>query len=127
LSRCKGVFVMFETINKGPGPGFDVETAKDEMHHQDLAIKMFYAPGKQPFYLENIVISNLYDLKVVLERIPTDEAHRLANWIRYLGDEVLAERLEQDPEDLRELVMQRYSDLASYFTNEGPGQDHRST
>jgi hypothetical protein len=118
---------MFEAFNKTTGSKLDMENAKDEMHQQDLAIKMFYAPGKQPFHLENIVISNLYDLKTVLERVPTDEAVRLANWIRYLGDEVLAERLLQNPEDLHGLVMQRYRDLASYFTNEGPDQDHRST
>jgi hypothetical protein len=72
---------MLEASMNSSTPEFDVDRAKIQLHQQDLAVRMFYAPGKQSFYLENLKIQNLYDLKVSLARIPADEAKRLADWI----------------------------------------------
>ena len=111
---------MFEAAINNAAQEFDVDRAKIQLHQQDLAVKMFYAPGKQSFYLENIKLQNLYDLKVSLDRIPADEAKRLADWIHYLGDEALAKDIYLNPEGFRDLVMGRYHELTSCFTCGNP-------
>lgn len=108
---------MFETSSTCQTPIFDVEHAKEHLHQQDLAVRMFYAPGKQSFHLENLTIQNLYDLKAALDRIPSDEALRLADWIRYLGDDALAQEIYKAPEDFKKLILMRYAYLTACVGN----------
>jgi hypothetical protein len=114
---------MLEASTSGSTPEFDVEHAKLQLHQQDMAVKLFYAPGKQSFYLEDFKIQNLYDLKVVLDRIPENEAKRLADWLEYLGDEALAKEIYLDPTNFRNLILKRYYELTSCFTS-GNSNDH---
>lgn len=107
---------MLEASTNSSTPEFDVEHAKLQLHQQDLAVRMFYAPGKRSFYLENIKLQNLYDLKVALDRIPADEAMRLADWLHYLGDEALAKEIYLNPGDFRRIIDERYRELSSAFS-----------
>jgi hypothetical protein len=108
---------MLEATNDSLTPIFDVGRAKMQLHQQDLAVRLFYAPGKRSFYLDNIELQNLYDLKVSLDRIPAEEAKRLADWIQYLGDEDLAGEIYRDPTRFKDLVLERYHELTSCFTD----------
>ena len=109
---------MLEATANSTTPEFDVEQARMQLHQHDLAVRMFFAPGKQAFYLDNLKLQNLYDLKVALDRIPADEAKRLADWIHYLGDESLAKDIYLNPGEFRNLVLGRYYELTSRFKGE---------
>jgi hypothetical protein len=106
---------MLEAGTNSTTPEFDVDHARIQLHQQDMAVKMFYAPGKQSFYLQNIKLQNLYDLKVALDRIPADEAKRLADWLEYLGDTQTANSIYERPEDFRNIINERYNELSSCF------------
>jgi hypothetical protein len=79
-----------------------------------LAKLLFHPENKNPYYLNDKALNNLKDLVDNLNSFTGNEGRWVAAWLEYLGDEDLAARIQNWPEDFKQLVIARYNKLKGY-------------
>jgi len=85
-----------------------------------LSASLFEPVGKNPYYLNrgngSIAIRNLMDLRDNLDAFNREEeAHWLASWLEYLGDNEIATRIRARPERFKEIIMERCDELSEFY------------
>jgi len=84
-----------------------------------LSSSLFEPVGKNPYYLnrgsDSIAIRNLMELRDNLDAFTTEEAHWLASWLEYLGDNKSAARIREMPEKFKEIITERYEALKEFY------------
>jgi hypothetical protein len=79
-----------------------------------LAQLMFHPVDKNPYYLNGRALNNLQDLVGNLDAFTDNEGLWVAAWLEYLGDEDMAARIRNWPEDFKQIVIARYNMLKDY-------------
>ena len=85
-----------------------------------LSSSLFEPVGKNPYYLfrgndTSITIRNLTDLRYNLDAFTKEEAHWLASWLEYLGDNECAGQIRERPEKFKQIIMERYNELREFY------------
>ncbi len=81
-----------------------------------LASSLFEPEGKNPYYMgDGRAIKNLTELKENLDSLSDNEAHWLASWIEYLGDEETAKRIRAAPDTFKAIINERYTELMEFY------------
>ena len=81
-----------------------------------LAELMFHPEGKNPYYLNGRVLNNLQDLVGNLDAFTGNEGLWVASWLEYLGDNDVAARIQNWPDDFKPIVIARYNKLTDYHS-----------
>jgi hypothetical protein len=81
-----------------------------------LACLLLHPENKNPYYLDDKALKNLKDLVDNLDSFSGNEGQWVAAWLEYLGDEDLAVRIRNWPDDFKQLVIARYNKLKDYHT-----------
>jgi hypothetical protein len=82
---------------------------------QKLSANLFEPAGKNPYYHNTHSIRNLAELMERLDAFTNDEAHWLASWIEYLGDNKSAAWIRARPEKFKEIIRDRYNELNEFY------------
>ncbi len=95
-----------------------VEAVEEEIDEEKLALAemMFHPIGKNPYYLNGRTLKNLQDLVDNLDAFTGNEGMWVADWIEYLGDDVLAALIRNWPEDFKQIVIARYIMIREYHS-----------
>jgi len=85
-----------------------------------LSASLFEPMGKNPYYLprgdgDSIAIRNLSELRENLDAFTREEeAHWLASWLEYLGDNEVATQIRARPERFKKIIKERYNELSEF-------------
>lgn len=98
-----------KTTKKGAGKTGKKMTKAEEL--AETAKKVFEASGKEAYYLGDRAINNLDELRENIHDFREEHAPWVADWLEYLGDTKAAQKIRETPEDLKEIVEDRYKEL----------------
>ncbi len=79
-----------------------------------LARRLFEPEGKNPYMFNGKPINNMKDLVDYLKAFTGKEAQWVAQWLEYLGDGEIAERIRKHPDEFKKIVTDRYNELKRY-------------
>ncbi len=80
----------------------------------ELAKQVLSGNGKNPYYFGGTVIKNYDELHVHIDEFKDHEAIWLADWIDYLGDNSTAQKIRETPNEFKNIVTNRISELKKY-------------
>jgi hypothetical protein len=101
----------------GPRKRSSKRPAKKVKKKEDLpgiSAKLFGAAGKEAYYLGDLAIHNLEELKHHLDKFTEKEAEWLATWIEYLGDQKTAENIRKALPDFKAIIEKRHKELKKH-------------
>lgn len=79
-----------------------------------ISRKLFEAAGKEAYYLGDLAIHNLEDLRNHIDQFTEKEAQWLASWIEYLGDPKTAEKIRGALPDFKAIIEKRHNQLKKH-------------
>lgn len=94
--------------NKGSG-------AVKKEDKKSLAKRLFEAAGKEAYYLGDLAIHNLEELRGHLEEFTEKEADWLASWLEYLGDPKMARDIRNNKGEFKDIVKKRHTQLRKHY------------
>jgi hypothetical protein len=84
-----------------------------------LSSSLFEPVGKDPYYLirgsNSAAIRNLIELRDNLDAFTHEEAHWLASWLEYLGDNECAGQIREMPEKFKQIIVERCNELSEFY------------
>ncbi len=95
---------------KAPGATTKAPARKDEALAA-LANRMFVADGKNPYFRGDRTIRNLEELDLDIAGFEHHEAPWVADWLDYLGDAEVAQKLRAEPSHFRRIIHERAGEL----------------
>jgi hypothetical protein len=113
MDGMQGWEIMLERrFVRRPPPGTIRPPApKTDENMASLAMRMFGADGKNPYYRGEMVIRNLDELDRNIALFEQSEAGWVADWLEYLGDAQTARRIHDEPSGLGRIVHERAEQL----------------
>ena len=90
-------------------PSLDEITTEEEL--KKLGELLFRPVGKEPYYLSDRALKNLQELADNLDFFIGHEGDWVADWLEYLGDKVVAEKIHSSPGDFKLIVIERFDEL----------------
>lgn len=79
-----------------------------------ISTKLFEAAGKEAYYLGDLAIHDLEELRHHLDKFTEREANWLATWIEYLGDPTTAKKIRKTIPDFKAIITKRYDELRKH-------------